>query len=218
MRIQKLLAGVFALLLLASGAQAVSYGFECITNNSMTDAAIGEAQLSVDVTFSADNTSAFFKFTNSGPAACSIAEIYFYDGTLFALNSGAITASEGNVAYSLTNVNPANLPGVSAVASSAYVIESADAGNRAPTKGVNPGESVTISLAMLAGVTAADVLAALDANDRDTFFIGLHVIAFADGRSDAFVSPRHPVPEPCMFALMGLSLIGLGGLKLRRKQ
>ena len=51
------------------------YGFENITNNNATDAAIGESQLFVDVTQPVAGY-VLFTFTNTGPAACSITDVY----------------------------------------------------------------------------------------------------------------------------------------------
>ncbi len=214
---KKLMVGVFTVLLLASGAQAVQYGFDCITDNSAQSAAIGEAQLLVDVTV-VDNT-AQFVFTNSGPAACSITDVYFYDGVL--INTEIVEISwSGNVSFS-EGASPNHLPGFD---TSTVELTSddpfADADSNKPTQpmGVNPGESLTIRLGMLDGIDLDAILAALNGG---TFVIGIHVQGFDNGKSESFVAtpPGTPVPEPCTLALVGLGgLLGLGGLRLRRKQ
>src|SRR5262245_46650027 len=83
-----LCAGAVALGLIwfaASSAYAVPFGFSCVTNNSAGDCAIGSAQLSVDVT-DAGGGLVQFNFTNSGPSASVIGQVYFDDGALLALS------------------------------------------------------------------------------------------------------------------------------------
>ena len=76
---------VFAMLMVAAlfafpaSAGAVSYTFDDITNNNASNAAAGESQLKLDVTSSVSGTQILFKFTNVGPLASSITDIYFDD-------------------------------------------------------------------------------------------------------------------------------------------
>jgi hypothetical protein len=67
--------------LIAAPAYADLYGFYSITNTIAGDAAIGEAQLSVDVTDRGGNQ-VLFTFLNSGPLPSSITQVYFDDGVL----------------------------------------------------------------------------------------------------------------------------------------
>ena len=77
-------------------ARAATYGFQCITNNSLTDAAIGEAQLFVDVT-DPGGDQVLFTFINDGPEASSITDVYFDDGALLGL--AAIDNSDPGVSF-----------------------------------------------------------------------------------------------------------------------
>ena len=214
---RKLVVGFFAVLLLASGAQAVQYGFDCITNNSAQSAAIGEAQLLVDVTV-VDNT-AQLVFANRGPAACSITDVYFYDGVLYDTSiveissTGDVSFSEGAIPAHLPSYKPLTL-GLTAE----DLVDSADSNKPTMPKGVNPGESLTINLGMLDGIDLDAILTALN---RGTFVVGIHVQGFDNGKSESYIAtpPGTPVPEPCTLALVGLGgLLGLGGLRLRKKQ
>jgi hypothetical protein len=107
-----------ALALMAVAPSAVvaseQFGFSSIvTNGSGTD-----AQYSVTVYGSQDNTSAYgvtvgahqalFVFRNTAAAASSISEIYFQDGTL--LDIATVKQSAG-VNYGSDPATPANLPG-----------------------------------------------------------------------------------------------------------
>ena len=90
--------GIFLIALLmisiSTNSFAVPYGFQGITSNSLNDVAIGEAQLSVDVTAVAGNAhQVLFTFTNAGPLASSITDVYFDDGTLLGIAS--ISGSSG---------------------------------------------------------------------------------------------------------------------------
>src|SRR3990172_5211144 len=79
-------AALLALGVSAAPAQAVTLGFDCITNNSAIDCLIGETQLTVDVT-SHEGVHALFQFNNSGLLAASITDVYFDNGTDGALLS-----------------------------------------------------------------------------------------------------------------------------------
>src|SRR5690606_38181450 len=85
MRTRARLTIVTALLSIASALPAraaeITLSFFNITGNSAVDAGIGEAQLSVTVrSIDGSPNQVDFVFTNSGPAASSITDIYFEDG------------------------------------------------------------------------------------------------------------------------------------------
>ena len=88
------LLAFFALAMAATSAQAVTIlSFVNISANSVGDAAIGEAQLSVAIS-DAGGGLVLFHFMNSGPAASSITDVYFDDGSLLAI-AGLIDADDG---------------------------------------------------------------------------------------------------------------------------
>ena len=145
-----LLAGAL-LLFTVVPAQAIEYGFDNITNNDPFDAAIGEAQLFVDVTDSLGGeqmnaNQVLFTFLNIGPEAFSICDVYFDDGmdellesiTLIDNSSTGVTFSEG--------ASPGNLPGANDadpdfVTTAGFL---ADSDSPAQPNGVNPGEYLGI--------------------------------------------------------------------------
>lgn len=198
-----------ASLLLAGSASAVPVTFFCITGNSAGDCAIGEAQLSAEVT-DVGGMQVLFDFSNSGPAASSITDVYFDDGTLLGI-AGLIDAddaalgSTGDAGVDFSqNASPPNLPGANAVGFQTTAGFLADSDPPAQPNGVNPGEMLGIVFDLQTPGTFADVIAELtDGRLR----IGLHVQGFASGGSESFVN--HPVPEPGTALLMGLGLLGL---------
>lgn len=227
------LGGALAALVLIAApvwAGPHTYGFSSITNNNAGDVAIGEAQLSVDVS-DPGAQQVLFTFRNEGPDASSIARIYFDDFGGLLSGIGAIEESDG-VSFSHAgqtgarqpgrlgraigpqSAGPPILPGGNEADPSFQVtpglLASADAGRGGvPEHGVNPGEWVEILMNLSDGHVIEDVLAGIHSG---ALRIGLHVIGFAGGGSESFVIV--PAPGAALLGLMGL---GAAGLKLRKR-
>lgn len=196
-----------------SSANAVTFGFTNITGNNINDANAGEAQLSVDIT---DAGAGFvdFTFSNVGPNAMSITDVYFDDGTLLAIasifNGTGVAFSQG--------ASPGDLPGGNSVGFMATVGFTADSDPPAQPNGVNPGETLTIRFSLQGGKTFADVLAAMALGFADGgLVIGIHVQGFAGGGSESFITHDGPpvIPVPTGVAL---GLAGLAPVLARRRR
>jgi len=188
----------------STSAHAASLSFGCITGNRAVDCAIGVAQISVDVA-AVGSGSVVFSFRNTGPAASSITDVYFQDGSLLAL---ARVMSSSGVSFA-QYATPSNLPGANNIAPPFVVTEGFSADSNPPVQpnGVNPGETLGIKFTLQSGQTIDDVVRELgDGSLR----VGIHVQGYASGGSESFVN--HPVPEPETLAL----LVSAGaGLRLR---
>ncbi len=195
------------LVLAATPATAATLGFGCISNSSPTNCTVGQAQLSVEVT-DPGGGEVLFTFRNIGPAASSIADVYFDDGSLLAI---ALVINSTGVSFS-QYASPGNLPAANN-ASPPFVTSagfSADSDPPVQPNGVNPGEQLGIRFTIQGTQTFADVLDEL-ADGR--LRIGLHVQGYSGGGSESFVNV--PLPEPASFALLGL---GLGALAIVRQR
>jgi hypothetical protein len=193
-----------ALVLSAAPARAVTLGFGCITNNLAGDCAIGEAQLTVEISDQGGGV-VRFHFRNAGPAASVLSEVYFDDGSLLAI--AAVVDGPG-VDFE-EDADPPNLPGGQNVIPPFQVTEGflAQSVPSASMNGAGPSEWVAIDFTLQGAQTFADVL---DDLDSGALRIGIHVIAFDSEGSESFVN----VPEPAV-ALLGLCGF-IGGLALAR--
>ncbi len=195
--------------LAAPTAHAIPYGFSCISFNSATDCAIGEAQLSVDV-IDLGGGQVLFDFTNAGPASSSITDVYFDDGTLLGI-AGLIDMEDDalgsfghpDVDFS-QDASPPNLPGGSSISFQVTAGFLADSDPPVSANGVNPGEMLGIVFDLQPGRPFSDVL---DDLASGALRIGIHVQDFAGGGSEGFVNLR--VSEPGTALLLGLGLAGL---------
>ena len=202
-------AALAALGLSVSAQAAFTYGFAPVTNSVATNVNAGQAQLSVTVDAGSGPNQAKFTFNNSGPAAMSITDVYFDDGTLLGIasivNGTGVNFSQG--------ATPGNLPGANGISPAFQTTAGFSADSNPPVQpnGVNPGESLTIIFNLLPGKTFADTISALTTpTPTNKLRIGIHVQGFANGGSESFV---HLVPAPG-----AATLIGLAGLLAARRR
>lgn len=214
------LVSAMVLLVFQIPAQAILFGFDNITNNNAGDAAIGEAQFFVDVT-DAGNSQVLFTFTNIGPAASSITDVYFDNGSLLGIAS--IDNSNPGVSFS-QDASPPDLPGGDSIDPPFIVTEGflADSDPPPPTSGVNPGESLGILFDLQPGKTFSDIFVEINIMNPALLRIGIRAQAFAGGGSESFINNTTGgglvvIPEPTTIALMSCGLLMLLGVVVRKR-
>lgn len=198
----------------------ITFGFDNITNNDPGDAAIGEAQLFVTVSdFGVGQV--LFTFTNIGPLASSITDVYFdngsSDGSLYGI-AGLIDSDDGiggdpDVDFT-PPATPSNLPGglsLSPVFTTTQLF-SADADSPVGINGVNPDQWLGVIFNLQDGNFLVDVLADLESAQLR---IGIHVQAFAGEGSEGFINPPVPIPAPGAVALGAMGLAAVAWVKRR---
>jgi PEP-CTERM motif len=191
-------------------AAAADFNFHCITNDSADNCAALEDQLLVTIGLNETNSSMVdFLFTNSGPVASSLTDVYFDDGPPSLLTTPLLISSSAGVAFE-PGCSPGNLPGgTPAGFASTYCADS-----NAPTQsnGVNPGEWLRLSYTLQGDATLAAVLNAISNGD---FRIGIHVQGINNEGSESGLINPQPVPEPASLVLLGS---GAAAAFLRRRR
>ena len=218
---------VLVVLFFSTNAHAAIYGFKNITNNNASDAAVGEAQLTVEVT-DPGGGQVLFTFKNTAAIeACSITDIYIDDGALLANVGDLNTYSSSGVAFAVPAAPP-DLPGGGGITPEFQTSAGLSADSDAPAyaNGVNSGsEYLGVLFNLQPGKTFANILAAIDRGFHPELYydytskiwtaenlrIGLHVQGFDSGGSESFVNT--PVPGAFLLGMLGM---GVAGMKLRK--
>ena len=148
----------------------------------LADGAIGEAQLFVELTDLGSQVE--FLFTNIGPDASSITDVYFDDGTLLGIAS--ITGIPGLVEFSQL-ASPPDLPGGNNAVPPFITTTGFSADSDPPTQplGVNPGEFLEITFNLQVGGVFDDILNEHESGDLR---IGIHVQGYSSGGSESFIN------------------------------
>lgn len=192
---------VTVLLFSSLTARAELFSFYAITSNDPSGYAqsVGESQLYMDVTLLGMGQVSLV-FTNAGTDAAVLSRIYF--DYFPELNLSLVAINDGNgVEFQAGKINPGNLPagrGLESIFISDLGVASQ---NPAPKKGLNPYDSLELTMAYDESI---DFLGALGNEDLR---IGLHVQSFEGGYSESFVNV---IPEPGT-----LPLLFVGSLVLR---
>ena len=182
---------VLSVVAFSAPASAVTFGFHCITNNSASNCAIGEAQMTVELL-----TNGNLVFRNVGSTDSSIMYLAWEgDSIIFA----GVETPLGSVTMNF--LNGAVLPGADSLSPPFAPNDGAVADSLAA--GINPGE--TLLLLLIPNTNEAFIQGVLDG----TYRIGIEVQGFAGGGSESFINNIVPIPEPGSAALVAMGLVML---------
>ncbi len=207
MKIIKNISTVSAGLLILAGSlsAAPTYKVVGVSKTSTANTKIGESQISVGLV-GLSSSQIKIVVSNNGPSASSIADIYL-GGTSGLLVKKQIINGSG-VAYSW-GATPGNLPGGTSKADI-----SADSNPPVSSRGINPGESVSLVFNIVRGKSLETIVSAIECGSLK---VGMHVQAFKDGKSECFEIDRNPpvVPAPGTLILASVGIGVVGYLKRR---
>ena len=180
------------LLTMTGSAQAVSFdGFTCITNNDAGNCAIGQAQLSADL------TGDVLTITMAGTDAAVVEQVFIQAA---GVAGGSFLDGVGIVEFGNANAG-GNLPGGNAVGFVSAINFAAS--NPAPKDGI--GYHVQDTAQLQLGRFQLE-------GDLSDLRVGVHVIGFRSGGSESFTTstPGAPVPEPSAALVFGIGTLVIG--------
>ena len=198
-----MITAIGGVLFFAQLCPAVIYPFEIFTDNGPYWDDPG-MDLYVDVTNGDGNVD--FTFYNVSTVDCTIASIYFDDGSLLGISS----IINGPDVEFVTPAKSGDLPAGNILDPDfvTTVDFCAKGVQPPPFNGVNntsegdPVEWVTIQFDLINGGTLADVLEEMNTG---VLRIGIHITSFPDGSSESAVT----IPEPATLGLLAIGAIAL---------
>lgn len=199
----KYLLASIMLMVGVAASPAEIFSFYAITANdpSGVTQTIGESQLFMEVTIAGSGL-ANFAFTNTGPSASTITEVYFdAPDTTPSLDLGLAGIVNGaGVQFYEGKITPSNLPGGGSLIDPFVSDVGAGAEQPSAHKGVDPYEYVLLEMSYNSSYDLLDML-------RDEELrIGLHVTSMGNGSySESFInnSFESNIPEPASLILFG---------------
>jgi hypothetical protein len=211
-------ANILAFFLFCASVEAgPTYSFIHIVESGdgptqLADGAIGEGQLFLEVDDPNPSDGQIdFIFTNIGPEASSITDVYFDDGNLLSIAS--ITNTPNLVQFSQL-ASPSNLPGGNNLSPPFVNTAGFSVDSDPPTQllGVNPGEFLGITFDLQAGGVLDDIINELASG---ALRIGIHVQGYDSGGSESFVN-NEVIPAPGAILLGSIGVGFVGWLRRRR--
>jgi MYXO-CTERM domain-containing protein len=184
-----LLLALLVAVLSAGPASATSVSFECLSNSSKC--AVGEAQLSVDVT-AAGPGQVSFRLRNLGSESLTASQVFFDDDTGLLLGDLVSVLAGSGVEFE-EGGKPDNLKGGNKIGFDASAFASAT--KPAKENGVNPGEELVLIFELAGTHTFEDVIAALES---ESLRIGINA-------KKAYVTTATSMPEPGALSLLALA-------------
>jgi hypothetical protein len=194
--------------LMAFTAQADIFGFDTVTTNSPFNSAVA-GQLFMDTTVT-DIGESSVSFTNTGPLASTVTEIYFGSNEELNLNLDFITSSSLGVDFDISGASPENPPGMDEFGNWwTITIAAAEANPPPAANGIDPLEYLDLQISY-GGLLSFSQLIQLG-----QLQVALHVVSMPDGESDTFVNGTDVIPEPASIALIGVTGLLLAFVRRR---
>jgi len=197
------MGAVIVFLVCTAPVQAVIYPLEIFTSKGLY---YDDPGLDFSMDVANGEGIADFTFYNYSTIDCSLARIYFDDGTLLDIND--LTCSPGTE-FAQIYPGPGNLPSGNLLDPDFVAdLEFSIGGEASPSQnGIDsPDEWIKVTFDLINGGMLKDVI---DELNTGVLRVGVHVIAFPDGSSESALA----VPEPAT-----ICLLGLGALALIRKR